>query len=178
MRGSEAIKKSCKYCGGIHEEDYKCKKQPVKKKRIDESVYFRNSQSWQNKRKKIRKRDNYLCQVCIRNLYNTERKYNYENLQVHHAVPLNADKTLKLDDNNLITLCEYHHYLCDRGVIPYIEIRKIIDEQNNRAKSKQIWIPPTHTKIVRNKQKHHTPHLNLRRGRKTWFFGKEERKWK
>ena len=106
--------------------------------RKDESVYFRNSQSWQNKRKKIRKRDNYLCQVCIRNLYNTERKYNYENLQVHHAVPLNADKTLKLDDSNLITLCEYHHYLCDRGAIPYIEIRKIIDEQNNRAKSKQI----------------------------------------
>lgn len=135
MRGSEAIKKSCKYCGKTHEEDYKCKNRPVKRKRIDESIYFRNSQSWQNKRKKIRERDNYLCQVCIRNLYNTERRYNYEGLQVHHAVPLNADKTLKLDDSNLITLCEYHHYLCDRGVIPYSEVKKIIDEQEQNRKS-------------------------------------------
>lgn len=120
----------------MHEEDYKCKKKPAKKKRIDESVHFRNSQSWQNKRKKIKERDNYLCQVCIRNLWGAERKYNYENLQVHHAVPLNADKTLKLDDSNLITLCEYHHYLCDMGAIPYDEVKKIIDEQESKKERK------------------------------------------
>ena len=106
----------------------------MQKKRIDESVYFRSSQSWQDKRKKIKERDNYLCQICVRNLYNTERKYNCEKLQVHHAIQLNADKTLKLEDSNLITLCEYHHYLCDMGDIPYAEVKKIIDEQESKRK--------------------------------------------
>lgn len=65
-----------------------------------------------------------MSSVCIRNLYNTERKCNYENLRVHHAVALNADKALKLGDRNLITLCEYHHYFCGSGAILYGKVKK------------------------------------------------------
>ena len=77
------IQKSCKYCGRIHAEGYICSKKPIKRKRIDDAVRFRNSSEWNRKRLEIRARDNYLCQICIRELYGTRRKYNCEGLQVH-----------------------------------------------------------------------------------------------
>ena len=126
------IKKSCRYCGNIHDENYKCDKKPIKRKKIDDIVRFRNSPKWQKKRRKIKERDNYICQICIRELYGTNRKYNHEGLQVHHAIPINSNENLKLDENNLITLCSMHHSMCDRGEIPYNEVKKIIDEQENK----------------------------------------------
>lgn len=66
----------------------------------------------------IKKRDNYLCQICIREMYDTYRKYNCNDLQVHHAVPINASKELRLDDNNLITLCPMH-----RTIIKNVHIK-------------------------------------------------------
>lgn len=82
----------------------------------------------------IKKRDSYLCQICIREMYDTYRKYNCNDLQVHHAVPINASKELRLDDNNLITLCSMHHAMCDRGEISSDEVKKIISEQENNAR--------------------------------------------
>ena len=82
-------------------------------------------------RKAIRERDSYFCQICIRELYGTKRKYNCEDLQVHHAVPISSTKELKLDNGNLITLCSMHHAMCDKGKIAYDEIKKIISEQEN-----------------------------------------------
>ena len=75
-----------------------------------------------------------MCQICIREMYDTNRKYNCEDLQVHHAVPINSDEKLRLDDSNLITLCSMHHAMCDRGEISYDEIRRIISEQENNAR--------------------------------------------
>lgn len=49
---------------------------------------------------------------------------------MHHAIPINVDDDLKLDENNLITLCSMHHAMCDKGKITYEEVKKIIDEQN------------------------------------------------
>ena len=131
LKGGTVIYKSCKYCGKIHKENHKCNKKLIKKK-IDEAVKFRNSPKWQKKRKHIKERDNYLCQVCIRELYSTKRKYNSEGLQVHHAVPINLSEDLKLDENNLITLCSMHHSMCDKGKIPYGEVKNIIIEQNQK----------------------------------------------
>ena len=128
--GGFKIWKSCKYCGRVHEEGYKCHKKPIKRKKIDEAVKFRNSPKWQKKRKQIKERDNYLCQICIRELYGTKRKYNSEGLQVHHAVPINLSEDLKLDESNLITLCSMHHSMCEKGRIPFEEIQGIIDDQN------------------------------------------------
>ena len=75
-----------------------------------------------------------MCQICIREMYNTRRKYNCNDLQVHHAVPVNANEELRLDDNNLITLCSMHHAMCDRGEISSDEVKKIIFEQENNAR--------------------------------------------
>lgn len=132
LKGGLNIKKSCKYCGRVHDENYRCNKKPVKKKKTDDIVRFRNSPRWQKKRKQIKERDNYLCQICIRELYGTKRKYNSANLQVHHAVPINSNEDLKLDENNLITLCSMHHSMCDKSKIPYKEVKKIINEQENK----------------------------------------------
>jgi 5-methylcytosine-specific restriction protein A len=66
----------------------------------------------------VRKRDRGLCQVCIRNLYNTQQQYTFDTIEVHHIVPLHEDITRGLDDDNLLTLCKYHHYMADAGDIP------------------------------------------------------------
>lgn len=44
-------------------------------------------------------------------------------------MPINLCEDLKLDESNLITLCSMHHSMCDRGEIPYEEVKKIINEQ-------------------------------------------------
>ena len=101
---------------------------------MDDIVKFRNSSKWQKKRNQIKKRDSFLCQICIRELYGTRRKYTYENLEVHHAISISVSEELKLDGRNLITLCSMHHSMCDKGQIPYKEVKKIIDEQNQKTK--------------------------------------------
>ena len=131
-KGGLKIQKSCKYCGKVHDENHICSKKPIKKKKIDDATQFRNSPKWQRKRKQIQERDNYLCQICIREIYGTKRKYNHENLQVHHAIPINTNEDLKLDESNLITLCSMHHSMCDKGKIPYQEVKNIIIEQTQK----------------------------------------------
>ena len=132
------MEKSCKYCGSIHDEGHICKSMHVKRKKIDDVVRFRNSAVWHRKRQQIKKRDCYLCQVCIRELYGTHRKYNYEGLQVHHAVPVNSSEELRLDSSNLITLCSKHHAMCDKGEIPYEEVKQIILEQEQKGRCNYV----------------------------------------
>lgn len=135
MSHRTSVSRSCKYCGRIHDENYQCNKKLVKRKKIDDIVRFRNSPRWQKKRKAIKKRDQYLCQICIRNLCGTQYLYTHKDLQVHHAVPIKANEELKLEDSNLITLCPMHHAMCDRGEIPCDEVMKIISEQENRKEN-------------------------------------------
>ena len=121
--------KSCKYCGHIHDSKYDCGKKPKNRKNITYIDRFRSSWSWREKREQIRNRDKNLCQVCIRNMYGTDRQYNYDNLSVHHAIPIEEDYDLRLDDDNLLTVCAMHHEMAESGEIPYEVIKKIIDEQ-------------------------------------------------
>ena len=48
-------------------------------------------------------------------------------------MPINLSEDLKLDESNLITLCSMHHSMCDKGQIPYEEVKKIINEQNQKG---------------------------------------------
>ena len=114
--------KSCKYCGRIHDSQYDCGRKPQPQKRITYIDRFRGSRMWRGKREQIRRRDKNLCQVCIRNLYGTDRQYNYENLSVHHAIPIETDYDKRLDDDNLLTVCGMHHEMAESGEIPYISI--------------------------------------------------------
>lgn len=121
--------KSCKYCGRIHDSKFDCGKRPAPKKKITYIDSFRSSRPWKEKREQIRCRDQYLCQICIRNLYGTVQQYNYDNLSVHHAISIEADFDKRLDDDNLLTVCGMHHEMAEDGQIPYEVIKNIINEQ-------------------------------------------------
>jgi 5-methylcytosine-specific restriction endonuclease McrA len=124
------VLKSCKYCGKVHESKFNCGKKPIRKRiRYTNADYFRRSQAWTDKAIEIKRRDNYLCQICIRKQYNTLQQYNYDRLSVHHAIPINTDWEKRLDDDNLLTVCSMHHELCESGEIPYEVVKRIIDEQ-------------------------------------------------
>jgi 5-methylcytosine-specific restriction protein A len=111
--------KSCSYCGGIHSTTTQCPKKTTRRKfNVSQADKFRNTSRWKKKSMDIRKRDKGLCQVCIRKIYNTQQQYTFETIEVHHIVPLHDDITRGLDNNNLLSLCKYHHYMADHGEIP------------------------------------------------------------
>lgn len=125
--------RSCPYCGRIHDRKLMCSQKPKLKKEPTEADRFRWTNNWKKKREEIKKRDLYLCQICIRELYETVTKYNTEDLGVHHNIPLNECYDKRLDNNNLLTVCDYHHQKCEKGEIPREEVQKIIDEQEKKA---------------------------------------------
>ena len=139
--------KSCSYCRKIHDSRFVCTEKEKalkehrgkKKYKSKYDVYeetnvdgFRSTMAWKLKRNEIRDRDRNLCQICFRELYQTIDKLNYENLSVHHCEPLNENFDKRLDDDNLLTVCEYHHRLCDNGTIPQDEVKRIIIEQEEK----------------------------------------------
>ena len=108
--------KSCNKCGSIHDHNYTCYK-TLRKKELTIANKFRNTNRWATKSLAIRQRDNYLCQVCLAGIYTTTAVYNYNKLEVHHIESLEDSYHLRLDDDNLITLCSYHHKLAEEGSI-------------------------------------------------------------
>ena len=70
--------KTCKYCG-IVPEDHECPHRRPRKnyQRDGKAGDFRKTYKWTKKSEEIRERDKYLCQVCIRNKYNTINTINY-----------------------------------------------------------------------------------------------------
>lgn len=79
---------------------------------------FRSSYAWLKKQREIRSRDLNLCRVCLLNLYDTKNRFNYKDLSVHHIIPIHNDYSKRLDDDNLITLCRFHHEQAEIGKIP------------------------------------------------------------
>lgn len=116
----------------IHDSKYDCGRKPIRKKKVTDKDKFRWTKVWQSKREEIKERDNYLCQVCMRKLYDPRVQFNYDNLEVHHAISLEDDFERRLDNDNLITICNFHHELAESGKIPLDEVLKIIDEQENK----------------------------------------------
>lgn len=130
-----ARKISCAYCGRIHAADFNCGQKPIRKKDTKAADRFRWSQGWKRKRKDIRERDKQLCQVCIRNLYDTVQQYTFNELQVHHITPIVEDYDARLDDKNLLTLCWFHHEKAESGEITRDVLHQIAAEQErNRGR--------------------------------------------
>lgn len=117
--------KACKYCGKIHGKKEICSKKPVHQ-RGDREDRFRWTMQWKNKREEIKKRDKYLCQACLNNLQGTEKRLTTDKLSVHHIKPLNTNFDERLDDSNLITLCDIHHELAEKGSISADILQKIV----------------------------------------------------
>ena len=120
------MKKTCSRCGVV-DEQHVC---PFKKrKEIKTTAYtIRQTNRWHQKSLEIRERDDFLCRVCRLNLYDTVKQYNNTNLEVHHIVPLEVNDTKAFDNDNLITLCHYHHELAESKTIPQEELLRIVKD--------------------------------------------------
>ena len=64
---------------------------------------FYKTGEWKAKRKAILDRDNHECQLC------KEQGECSRATIVHHIVPLEDNWELRLDDDNLISVCSSHH---------------------------------------------------------------------
>lgn len=71
-----------------------------------DKVKFRGSSQWKRKRAEILKRDHKTCRICG----------NKEGLQVHHIYSLDTHWDLRLENDNLITLCNECHHKAHNGV--------------------------------------------------------------
>ena len=119
---------TCSKCG-IVPRGHRCPYKTYKKKAYDtEADKFRKTKRWTKKSLEVRQRDRYLCRVCEANLYNTIQQFTFNDIDVHHIVPINEDYNKRLDNDNLITLCRYHHKMADDGKIPKEILYKLIDK--------------------------------------------------
>ena len=121
--------KSCQYCGKIHDTKYICPKKPIRKKRATDQSRFRSTYAWTKKAHAIKKRDGFLCQVCLRGLYEPTRRYESSGLEVHHIEKVVDCFEKRLEGANLLTLCERHHEMADAGMIPAEQLKGIAAEQ-------------------------------------------------
>ena len=116
--------KSCSRCGGQHPLGTTCYKNSRNYYQHDPEIRkFRNSTAWKKKSAEIRERDKYLCQICLKH-----NIFNYKELSVHHIVPASESEKLRLENSNLITVCERCHQKCERGEIPRAEQQEIVNE--------------------------------------------------
>lgn len=118
--------KTCSKCG-IVSDTHVCPYKRIKKK-YSEANDIRKTSKWHKKSLEIRERDNFLCRVCMLDKYDTVLKYNPNDLSVHHIIPLEVDDSKAFNNDNLITLCRYHHEMAERGGIPKEELLKIVRE--------------------------------------------------
>ena len=121
--------KACSRCGKIHPTKYRCKAGNS----IDYNKYkteddkLRNTYNWHKKSEEIKEASNYLCEVC-----RDSGVYTYDNLEVHHIVKVREDKSLLLDNNNLICLCWKHHKLADKGEVSIEYLKKLVNIRENK----------------------------------------------
>lgn len=118
------MKRSCPYCGGIHDQGAICPRKPKPKQTDDrhrsQAGDLRKRNIWKRTSVEIRKRDSYLCRACLdKGILNTK------NLSVHHITPINEDPKRWLDSKNLITLCNVCHDEAEEGLIDRDYLRQL-----------------------------------------------------
>ena len=101
--------------------------------KLTEQRAFRNSTAWKKKREEIKERDKYLCAYCLR----VDRVITQDNLEVHHIVKISDSEEGRLRNDNLITLCRYHHERAEKSIIDKEELFKLVDEVEHGGR-----IPP------------------------------------
>ena len=119
------MKRSCTYCGRIHDRKHVCAAKPVARKEVTHVDRFRWTAAWKRKRVEIKERDLYMCQVCL----HKHNEYTTRNLEVHHIIPIAKAWGKRLNNNNLITLCRTCHENAEKGVISVVELRGYIVQE-------------------------------------------------
>ena len=125
--------KTCSHCG-IVEENHICKYRHYKKKNKDSKAdKFRKTKAWTNKSLELRQKSKYLCAICMENKYHTINQFNFDKLSVHHIVPLEEDYNKRLDNDNLICLCYYHHKMAEKGEISREELFELVNKRDMKG---------------------------------------------
>lgn len=140
--------RTCSRCGCLHNHNYNCTKGRYDKKKDTEANRFRKTSKWTKKSNQIRQRDKHLCRCCIARIYETNYQYTYKDLAVHHIVPLEEDFDLRLDDDNLISLCSYHHQLAEDKVISIDILRLLTNPETNLDEVRKLVTPNTIPPII------------------------------
>jgi len=65
-------------------------------------------------------------------------QYNFTDLEVHHIERIADAWDKRLEDDNLISLCRYHHELAEKGSIPAKKLKNIILESTPLAFGEKI----------------------------------------
>ena len=123
--------KTCSRCGKIHPFDYKCNVGRVY--RGGEERKLRKTYAWQRKSEEIRRRSNYLCEVCRQ-----EGVYNFQDVEVHHIIKVKDDESLLLDNLNLICLCKQHHRQADDNKIDIDYLKELAWLRENNIFDEQM----------------------------------------
>lgn len=118
------MQKTCSRCGKIHPYNYKCTYGRTFVR--DDESRERGLKDWKHKREEIKQNALYLCEVCI-----DEGIYTYNDLEVHHITKIRDDKSLMLDNYNLICLCQRHHKQADKGIIDADYLRSLAKKRED-----------------------------------------------
>lgn len=121
------MKKSCHYCGRIHEKDYDCGKKPHRiygKYERKPEERGRYSYAFKQTSKQVKVDSGYLCAYCL-----YEGKLTYEDLETHHITKLVDAPELVCEESNLICLCRAHHRMADEGRLPTHILRQLASQR-------------------------------------------------
>lgn len=120
--------KTCTYCRKIHGTEINCKAKRgyyrdkySRYEKDKDYLKFIKSKQWHNKSQEIKLLDSHCCLVC-KSLGLISPVY----LEVHHIIKFRNDSSLKLDNDNLITLCIHHHKQADNNKISTKELHRLI----------------------------------------------------
>lgn len=129
------MKRSCSYCGRIHDKGVICPLKPIsrerRKKKGTQADKYRSTNEWTKTSLRIRDRDKHICQACLHGLGGKKRIRIGEPVEVHHIDSLEENFDARNDDENLITLCKLHHEEAESGDIDS-EILKRIAKSNSQ----------------------------------------------
>lgn len=127
--------KACQYCGRIHDKRVACsakrrtmaERDAIQRERSERNRSFRSSGVWRRKAAAIRKRDKDTCLVCLDELRRTyHHSGSLSGTEVHHITPLSDNFDLRLEDENLITLCRDHHEQAESGGLSADYLRALV----------------------------------------------------
>lgn len=134
--------KTCTYCHKIHDSKKKCtakkgyyREKNTRYEKDKNYIKFIKSKQWNNKSQEIKRLDCYRCLVC-QSLGLISPTY----LEVHHIIKYRNDASLKLDNNNLITLCINHHKQADASTIKASELYRLIKLYRDTTASNDILL--------------------------------------
>lgn len=117
---------TCAHCGVVKRGHICPHKKRHYKDGDKQSDKFRSTKVWQRKREEIKQKSKYLCAVCFEGKHHTMNILNHRNLEVHHIVPLAENYNKRLDNDNLICLCSFHHKMAEKCLITRTELNEMV----------------------------------------------------